>query len=724
MKKIILFFITIFFSFFWINKAFSDDLEFVSPLYTNFDTCSFSEIPSHKQKFWIFNDDWSKLYFITTVGSFWNVQRLYEVSLLSPYNCNNYNNITLLHEYNTNNTLSVIDWWIFYNDNNILLTSFSRIYTFNLINNNFINLWINDWKNQIKYDSYLNNLIYKVDWTNIFKKYNFNNWNLTLIWTYNNNSSINNWFIYNDKLYTFIDTWISLTDISNLSNFQFIKNINYTFNYWDPNFHLAFISSPNSYSNNYIYSYSYNKIYSIYVNNNLLYNSLTCETQLVNWPYNFDVKQWNVTDFISDDWTTEDFPFYSFKSWWAEYQLTFNWAKNFNNFNSWSILDENSSYTFKNIFTTSVKWARAKITSYLPIEFLYLDWTFVDDEFYFRTCWWLNEDYKIWKSQTSYTFSPTNCVELAFNKAFFSSNEIKDLRFWQRESQIIETEICYNEETWETFVLWELFTWDLDDIWWVNPNTKLTSIFQEKHDCSDFDIWCHLSNFFMPTLDFEWNPKTLSISNFIIDQLNTLFWYSDYLLYINILLPDTPNTNITLPFPYLNNQFQISLKYVDTTILPIEDKLDINAIQKTNSSILLLSFAISILYILFRIAVIIWIFYIFKLYYKYITLWVSSLFWPSLTKTDDWNVFSFWFYLLFLFFLFSTFYILFTYILQLDSLFLTIINYSSVFFTFLSLSFWDYDYFKNLTNFFFISLTTWILLYTVHLLTTKFLRIN
>lgn len=375
-----------------------------------------------------------------------------------------------------------------------------------------------------------------------------------------------------------------------------------------------------------------------------------------------------------------------------------------------------------------------------PVNTVYLewDWDFVsiawdndEDYFYVTDCsWYVFQNPKIWDDAWSneqqmfrfsekYTFSEDYYnICFRFDTSWNSDLTINKFLIWTNSwIQFEETLVCAEDDTWDIYYGFAedgsdlvLFSWPPEDIWKVTDFIK-----SEEETLSLF--WGNELSFIKPIPN--WTAQSLS------DELEWQFWILAYLEFIDIRLPDIPNLSISVPMIGISPDFKIQLNTYPAEFLPITDTVGASSeLNKDVQSRFFISFLLVLFYLSFRFLFLYLIFYIFTIFYKYLDFISVSLFWHGVQGASTWNVFSLAFYVFFLISIFSIFIVLFAYILQFDTIILMVIEYWDALISWLAVSFWDYNFYKNTINFFFSSLVLAFLSYILYQISAKYLKAN
>lgn len=539
---------------------------------------------------------------------------------------------------------------------------------------------------------------------------------------------------------------------TDLDNFYF-SSWNYFKYFYNSSSNIDFTTSSSFWTRTKLYLawwdifYNFTNIW-FYTYNSLVLN-LSCTYESVEYPvYTFlnidSTSTWIIEkeDIIEE--TTFDIDLQKSIQYvtWSGYnvQVTINNVDTIWTFSSWSLYFswENNIFTFSS--NTFDWYPTITINSDHLIDNVYINWRS------WRTPSLIWDSYTIYNCETKetiqyealsnevYNFKWIKNVCLRFNKSFFDSTVIDDIRYGYRVIETFQKEVCENLDTWEILVDWETFTWSLDDIWsssWFLDDVTFSVIpDDETIICSTMDIPCHLNKLFLkiqalftPSLDLN-SADDNSLSNTLSWQLEDKFHLSQFTSFYDIHLSENPQLNIDIPFLLLTSDFWVWYDSKNVNLVPIEDRLWKSHIEKNTLWKKFISFFFAIFYILIRLSILSLILYLFKKYYYTLEFFVNHLFWKSLTPDWSWNVWSVVFYVIFLWLTISWFITILTYIFPILPMFSFLINYITVFFSLITVSFLDYQFFAWLVNAFFITSVWWIISYIIFLITNKFLKAN
>lgn len=212
--------------------------------------------------------------------------------------------------------------------------------------------------------------------------------------------------------------------------------------------------------------------------------------------------------------------------------------------------------------------------------------------------------------------------------------------------------------------------------------------------------------------------------------LQKLFWdnfsfITDIISLVNIILPTEPLLSFDFPIPKLTSSFWITTQSKTIILQQVNDVLSVSEIEKNTISKKFISFIFSLIYIIYRVALISLYLFFFYLYFRVVDKLIWILFWKNLETSQTP---SNWFWLIpFLLMgtIFIWYFVSFLVLLSPIYTFITVLSdLWTVFITFFALNLWDYDFFKTLVNTFFALVVSTLLLHLVYRITVKFSRIN
>lgn len=330
----------------------------------------------------------------------------------------------------------------------------------NLYRNSIVNSSI-----KIRYSSNSRPLLYWTNWTNYTWTNIYWYWKLK--------------FHYDSSYYCIYDKW----------TWDYLTRL-----WYDPIPRAAEFSCP------LIYPWTNYQLFNIQWENPIAEPELPCDTVLINYPYadSYQFDTWSIILYDRDNVELNDYYGFSYEKNWARFEENlsnvknvddFTWSLDFNNLTSswivfWNLVNPLSDFPILHIHSPDVwlsylsmrwHWVKFKITdcSYYKDEqddFFHL--TDFDDikEMYEVPVWSFisyNENPPLYMYDFFHKFGNyVNDICLVFdrNSSLNYVAIIEKLDYWQMTPQLIESEVCYDQENDVYYVDGEEYEWDPQDI--------------------------------------------------------------------------------------------------------------------------------------------------------------------------------------------------------------------------------------------------------------------
>ncbi len=207
----------------------------------------------------------------------------------------------------------------------------------------------------------------------------------------------------------------------------------------------------------------------------------SCQTAYINTPYNLSYS-YQPSHTTIDDYSLSYWQYFQYNRWWWGNESIWLYNAEDIEWFTWSLSSTWTSFTFNSFDIIGNNDPQLKLHSDYWIDYVNLTWTW--NAFNIISCDWSSsierELLEYWKE---YHFETMEDVCIEFIPAWFTENEIFNIDFWSKETQIIEREVCSNLDTDEITVDWETYTWSLDNI----GNEKTNFEIREKYTFEDLN---------------------------------------------------------------------------------------------------------------------------------------------------------------------------------------------------------------------------------------------